>query len=152
MPSLAHLTLGAQDTPTSIAQLEQRYFMPQVVATTALSIDHPLFARRKFDYCIVDEASQITLPTCLGPLRFADTFVLVGDHHQLPPLVRYFPCCLAWRLTMADCFRTWQGQVRFCACGRSRRQPFSPTFRSAPRVACVPHAPVSHECGHHVAL
>jgi len=36
----------------------------------------------------VDEASQITLPTCLGPLRFADKFVLVGDHLQLPPLVK----------------------------------------------------------------
>ena len=47
-----------------------------------------LFSRRKFDVCIVDEASQITLPTCIGPLRFAETFVLVGDHHQLPPLVR----------------------------------------------------------------
>lgn len=47
-----------------------------------------MFNRRKFDYCIVDEASQITLPTCLGPLRFADKFVLVGDHFQLPPLVK----------------------------------------------------------------
>ena len=35
----------------------------------------------------MDEASQITLPTCLGPLRLADTFVLVGDHFQLPPIV-----------------------------------------------------------------
>lgn len=41
-----------------------------------------------FDVCIVDEASQITLPTCLGPLRHARTFVLVGDHFQLAPLVR----------------------------------------------------------------
>ena len=48
----------------------------------------PLFFRRKFDYCFVDEASQITLPTCLGPLRLADKFVLVGDHFQLPPIVR----------------------------------------------------------------
>lgn len=47
-----------------------------------------LFSRRRFDYCIVDEASQITLPTCLGPLRYAEKFVLVGDHFQLPPLVR----------------------------------------------------------------
>lgn len=61
---------------------------PQVVATTCLSIDHALFSRRTFKYCIVDEASQITLPTCLGPLRFADKFILVGDHFQLPPLVR----------------------------------------------------------------
>jgi hypothetical protein len=41
-----------------------------------------------FDVCIVDEAGQVTQPVCLGPLRFARTFVLVGDHHQLPPLVR----------------------------------------------------------------
>ncbi len=37
---------------------------------------------------MVDEASQITLPTCLGPLRYADRFLLVGDHFQLPPLVK----------------------------------------------------------------
>lgn len=48
----------------------------------------PLFHRRKFDYCIIDEASQITLPTILGPLRYADKFILVGDHYQLPPIVR----------------------------------------------------------------
>jgi superfamily I DNA and/or RNA helicase len=47
-----------------------------------------IFNKRKFDYCIVDEASQLTLPVCLGPLRYADRFVLVGDHFQLPPLVR----------------------------------------------------------------
>lgn len=47
-----------------------------------------IFNKRKFDYCIVDEASQITLPACIGPLRYASRFVLVGDHYQLPPLVR----------------------------------------------------------------
>ena len=44
--------------------------------------------RRSFDVCIVDEASQITLPASLGPLRYANRFVLVGDHYQLPPLVQ----------------------------------------------------------------
>jgi len=58
-----------------------------VVATTCLGINHFIFNKRKFDYCILDEASQITLPVCLGPLRYADRFVLVGDHYQLPPLV-----------------------------------------------------------------
>lgn len=52
----------------------------------------PIFLKRHFDVCIVDEASQITLPTCLGPLRFADKFILVGDHNQLPPLVRLSSC------------------------------------------------------------
>jgi superfamily I DNA and/or RNA helicase len=71
-----------------------------------------MFRRRKFDYCIVDEASQITLPVCLGPLRFADVFVLVGDHYQLPPLVSFvlFSFCYHAstssykRLPMHHCF------------------------------------------------
>jgi len=58
-----------------------------------------LFSRRTFDFCIVDEASQITLPTCLGPLRFAEKFVLVGDHFQLPPLVSCV-CRISWPLLM----------------------------------------------------
>jgi DNA replication ATP-dependent helicase Dna2 len=47
-----------------------------------------IFSERTFDYCIVDEASQITLPVCLGPIRYAKAFILVGDHFQLPPLVK----------------------------------------------------------------
>ena len=59
-----------------------------MVATTCLGVNHAVFNERTFDYCIVDEASQITLPVCLGPIRTAKTFVLVGDHNQLPPLVQ----------------------------------------------------------------
>jgi DNA replication ATP-dependent helicase Dna2 len=73
---------------TSVQELQEQIMRPNVVATTCLSISHALFGKRKFDYCIVDEASQITLPTCLGPLRYADKFILVGDSMQLPPLVK----------------------------------------------------------------
>lgn len=73
---------------TSVEELQEQIMRPNVVATTCLSISHALFGKRKFDYCIVDEASQITLPTCLGPLRYADKFILVGDSMQLPPLVK----------------------------------------------------------------
>ena len=66
----------------------KRAYSQQVVATTCLGINHPIFTQRIFDYCIVDEASQITLPVCLGPIRMARTFILVGDHYQLPPLVQ----------------------------------------------------------------
>lgn len=31
----------------------------------------------------VDEAGQLTEPTCLGPLLLARRFVLVGDHYQV---------------------------------------------------------------------
>lgn len=71
----------------SIEELKACYTR-QVVATTCLGINHPVFNQRIFDYCIVDEASQITLPVCLGPIRMAKKFILVGDHFQLPPLVQ----------------------------------------------------------------
>ncbi|KAF7984152.1 hypothetical protein HWV62_16810 [Athelia sp. TMB] len=85
-PNARQFTLEGRRTPTNTEQLEHQLMTPPVVATTCLSIDNALFTRRKFDYCIIDEASQITMPTCLGPLRFAEKFVLVGDHFQLPPL------------------------------------------------------------------
>lgn len=42
---------------------------------------------RIFDFCIVDEASMLTLPATIGPLLGAKKFVLVGDQRQLSPLV-----------------------------------------------------------------
>ncbi|GAA5863149.1 hypothetical protein JCM3774_001437 [Rhodotorula dairenensis] len=88
LPSLRRFSLSPSDYATSLPDIEERLMKPQIVATTCLGINEAIFAKRQFDVCIVDEASQVTLPTCLGPLRFAKKFVLVGDHHQLPPLVR----------------------------------------------------------------
>nr|OQO23072.1 hypothetical protein B0A51_09576 [Rachicladosporium sp. CCFEE 5018] len=77
------------NTPkSSIQEVEELYMGVSIVATTCMSTSHALFTRRVFDICIVDEASQISLPTCLGPLLHAHRFVLVGDHFQLPPLVQ----------------------------------------------------------------
>ena len=78
----------AAEPRKTIEELRDIYTKPQVVATTCLGINHHVFQERIFDYCIVDEASQITLPVCLGPIRMAKTFILVGDHYQLPPLVQ----------------------------------------------------------------
>ncbi|XP_052019735.1 DNA replication ATP-dependent helicase/nuclease DNA2 isoform X2 [Apodemus sylvaticus] len=72
---------------TSLAHLEELYNSHPIVATTCMGTNHPIFSRKTFDFCIVDEASQISQPVCLGPLFFARRFVLVGDHQQLPPLV-----------------------------------------------------------------
>ncbi|KAF5108310.1 hypothetical protein DV454_005163 [Geotrichum candidum] len=91
-PDVRHLAIGpggsGAASPQAMADIEQLYFKPPVVAATCLGTTHWLFKRRRFDYCIVDEASQVTLPTCLGPIRHADRFVLVGDHFQLSPLVK----------------------------------------------------------------
>lgn len=81
------VTLAGQPMET-FDEIRKAWHDSPVVATTCLGINHPIFNERTFDYCIVDEASQITLPICLGPIRMARTFVLVGDHNQLPPLVQ----------------------------------------------------------------
>lgn len=80
--------LLASTPRNSFEAIEQAYMETKIVATTCMGTNHAVFQRRTFDVCIVDEASQITLPTILGPLLRARKFVLVGDHYQLPPLVQ----------------------------------------------------------------
>jgi DNA replication ATP-dependent helicase Dna2 len=60
----------------------------RIVGVTALSIPRsPLLVGEHFDVVIVDEAGQITQPAIIGALMAAESFILVGDHMQLPPLV-----------------------------------------------------------------
>ena len=80
------------DLKTSSLQqhLSNLYESVSLVATTCLGINHPAITTRRqpFDYCILDEAGQCLLLSALGPLFHAKKFVLVGDPHQLPPLVQ----------------------------------------------------------------
>ncbi|RLN74259.1 hypothetical protein BBJ28_00009017, partial [Nothophytophthora sp. Chile5] len=90
-PLIADFTLEQQahrEGIASVRAMEVRMINAHLVGCTCLSVNsHVLFAKRRFDFCIVDEATQITQPVVMGALRCADTFVLVGDHYQLPPLV-----------------------------------------------------------------
>lgn len=90
-PDIKPYLSGGEYKPVSDYQDYKRTHLdPLIVASTCLGISDPLFsARQSFDYCIVDEASQVSLPICLGPLALCDRFILVGDHHQLPPLVTH---------------------------------------------------------------
>ena len=111
--SLQHV-LGSMSEP---ARGESR---GEVLETHRARMCHrPIFAKRHFDVCIVDEASQVTLPTCLGPLRFADTFVLVGDHNQLPPLVSRVSRLL--QMTLLYLIGSVTGPEPSCSQRRSRR-------------------------------
>ena len=61
----------------------------KIVGVSALTIPRSsLLVGQHFDVVIVDEAGQISQPAILGALMAADSFVLVGDHMQLPPLVQ----------------------------------------------------------------
>ncbi|CAH1801027.1 unnamed protein product [Owenia fusiformis] len=73
---------------TNVEDLKDFYSSKNIVATTCLGATHPIFGQRKFDVCIIDEASQVLQPTCFGPLFCSKKFVLVGDPQQLPPVVQ----------------------------------------------------------------
>ncbi|BFZ18502.1 hypothetical protein BsWGS_21541 [Bradybaena similaris] len=80
--------LTSSMTVNSVLDLKKFYDSYNVVATSALGMNHPMFKHRQFDLCIVDEASQVLQPACLGPLFHCRKFVLVGDPKQLPPVVQ----------------------------------------------------------------
>lgn len=58
---------------------------PLVVGVTTHSAAALL--ERRFDVVLVDEAGQVSLPHGACALALSDRHVLVGDHHQLPPLI-----------------------------------------------------------------
>ncbi|MCX6069148.1 MAG: AAA domain-containing protein, partial [Chloroflexi bacterium] len=59
----------------------------QVICATTTGLDASLLYRQKFDWCVMDEASQSTEAGAWAPLQFADRLVLAGDHFQLPPTI-----------------------------------------------------------------
>ncbi|WP_134669835.1 AAA domain-containing protein [Halorussus marinus] len=59
-----------------------------VVAATTATCGSRVMREQQFDVALVDEASQLTEPNTLAATNLADRFVLVGDHEQLPPVVR----------------------------------------------------------------
>ena len=87
-PALHQFCLASEDYSDDIERCAARFQQTQVVGCTVLGgLLHPYMQTcPPFDVCIVDEASQILLPLCLGPVLHASRFVLVGDPHQLPPI------------------------------------------------------------------
>ncbi|EMA66823.1 DNA replication factor Dna2 [Halorubrum aidingense JCM 13560] len=59
-----------------------------VVAATTAACGSRVMRECEFDVALVDEASQLTEPGTHAAINLADRFVLVGDHEQLPPVVR----------------------------------------------------------------
>ncbi|MFD1515245.1 AAA domain-containing protein [Halomarina rubra] len=72
------------DPDERVAELEGA----SVVAATTASCGSRVVQSLDFDTAIVDEAGQLTEPGTLAAVNRADRFVLVGDHQQLPPVVR----------------------------------------------------------------
>ncbi|CAG7820035.1 unnamed protein product [Allacma fusca] len=78
--------LAKQTANLDILTLE--YSSRPVVGSTLLSLKHEIFRRRKFDYCIIDEASQALPTSVLGALMLANKYILFGDPDQLPAIIK----------------------------------------------------------------
>ena len=61
----------------------------QLIGATAYQCAfNPIFLKQRFDVVVIDEAGQLDEPAALAPLSLANTFIMCGDHLQLPPVVR----------------------------------------------------------------
>ena len=76
------------DTTSGISKLIADKLIFAVTSTSATKHTLLVSSKLSFDYCVVDEAGQLTEPEVLGPISKCKKFVLVGDNHQLPPLVQ----------------------------------------------------------------
>ena len=74
----------AGDPDERVAELRDA----QVVAATTASCGSRVMREQAFDVAVVDEAGQLTEPGTLAATTLSERFVLVGDHQQLPPVVR----------------------------------------------------------------
>ncbi|XP_034933639.1 DNA replication ATP-dependent helicase/nuclease DNA2 isoform X2 [Chelonus insularis] len=68
--------------------LESKYNKIKIVGVTCLGSNHPLLSRRIFDYCVIDECTQILQPIIIRPLFNAEKYVIVGDPDQLSAVVK----------------------------------------------------------------
>jgi superfamily I DNA and/or RNA helicase len=59
----------------------------RIVCATATGLDPDLIGAHRFDWCVMDEASQSTEAVAWIPLQYAEKLVLAGDPFQLPPTV-----------------------------------------------------------------
>ncbi|EJW04517.1 hypothetical protein EDEG_01258 [Edhazardia aedis USNM 41457] len=81
-----HRALKQELNFENVTELKNYFDSLDLVVGTCFSFSDIVFLNRKFDFCIVDEASQQHLLLTLIPLHISRKFILVGDHLQLKPL------------------------------------------------------------------
>ena len=86
----AHLLADQIKDITNRRDLRERLIREQVYVGTVASVlgKVSLFELIKFDVAIIDEASQLLETSLIGLLTRVNKWILIGDHLQLPAIVR----------------------------------------------------------------
>jgi Superfamily I DNA and RNA helicases and helicase subunits len=82
--AVADLHIDREGGPAEARRLREA----RVIAATTASAAGRLLQTQRVDTVVIDEASQLTEPDALAAIVHGDRFILVGDHKQLPPVVR----------------------------------------------------------------
>ena len=86
--ALHSYTLDYHPGLCSVGDLGRRLEHVRLVACTALAAARSVIVSKfSFDWCLMDEAGQMSQPAAIGAIVGSKRFVLVGDDYQLPPLV-----------------------------------------------------------------
>ena len=72
----------------SIEELKALYSSTYIVGCTCYGSLNPFIQGFKYEYCVMDEASQIVEPLSIAPILRSQKVVMIGDHFQLQPLVK----------------------------------------------------------------
>jgi DNA replication ATP-dependent helicase Dna2 len=74
----------------NMRQIKETIDNNYIFGATCLQMNNNFLYCMKFDYCIMDEASQVSEPIAVGPILLAEKFVMIGDYYQLNPLVKSY--------------------------------------------------------------
>lgn len=83
-------TFTQKDYKKRFSQFLRRY---PIITSTAISFMSSIESDYMFDYVIIDESSQVTIPSIIPLLNKCKNIVVVGDDKQLPPIEKYITTC-----------------------------------------------------------
>ncbi len=84
------LDFTQKDYKKRFSEFIKRY---PIITSTAISFMTSIEADYMFDYVIIDESSQVTIPSIIPLLNKCKNIVIVGDDKQLPPIEKYNTAC-----------------------------------------------------------
>ena len=84
------LNFTQKDYKKRFSEFIKRY---PIITSTAISFMTSIKSEYIFDYVIIDESSQVTIPLTIPLLNKCKNIVIVGDDKQLPPIEKFNTEC-----------------------------------------------------------